>query len=79
MNQIIYELKVAKGTVYHYFTSKEALLTAVVEDIVEAYIDSIKIQMQSSIGETWSHPRGKWYAHTSKSSFSPSLFYPPTT
>lgn len=34
MQEIMDELKIAKGTIYHYFASKEALLEAVIEDIV---------------------------------------------
>ncbi len=35
MQEIMDELKIAKGTIYHYFKSKEALLEAVVEDIAD--------------------------------------------
>jgi AcrR family transcriptional regulator len=35
MQNIVDFLDIAKGTIYHYFTSKEELLEAVVEDIIE--------------------------------------------
>ena len=35
INEIITSLKIAKGTFYHYFSSKEELLEAVVEDIID--------------------------------------------
>lgn len=35
MQDIMGALGIAKGTIYHYFKSKEALLEAVIEDIVE--------------------------------------------
>ncbi|WP_435886114.1 TetR/AcrR family transcriptional regulator [Streptomyces erythrochromogenes] len=35
MNEVVADLAVAKGTVYHYFRSKEELLEAVVTDIVK--------------------------------------------
>ena len=35
MKNIMDELNIAKGTIYHYFKSKEDLLEAVVENIIE--------------------------------------------
>ncbi len=35
MNALIQELNIAKGTVYHYFSSKEDLLEAVVDDLID--------------------------------------------
>ncbi len=35
MQQLMKTLKVAKGTIYHYFSSKEDLLEAVVEDLID--------------------------------------------
>lgn len=35
MQDVMDELKIAKGTIYHYFESKEALLEAVVENMVD--------------------------------------------
>ncbi len=32
MHAVMKKLNIAKGTIYHYFASKEALLEAVVED-----------------------------------------------
>ena len=48
MNQIIQELKIAKGTVYHYFSSKDDLLDAVVDDFVDRYIESVQVQMKEA-------------------------------
>ena len=39
MQDIINYLDIAKGTIYHYFPSKEALLEAVVENIVDTHIE----------------------------------------
>jgi len=36
MQDLMDKLGIAKGTIYHYFASKEALLEAVVEDLVDA-------------------------------------------
>jgi len=35
MQSLMVKLDVAKGTIYHYFTSKEELLEAVVEDLID--------------------------------------------
>jgi AcrR family transcriptional regulator len=35
MQDIMVKLNIAKGTIYHYFSSKEELLEAVVEDLVD--------------------------------------------
>ncbi len=43
MQDLMKHLNIAKGTVYHYFASKEALLEAVVETMIDASIE----QMQS--------------------------------
>ena len=48
MQSIMNELDIAKGTIYHYFASKEALLQAVVEDIAQKVFD----QMQQVIQDT---------------------------
>jgi AcrR family transcriptional regulator len=48
MVEIMDALEIAKGTIYHYFKSKEALFEAVIEDIVEK---SVK-QMASLIKDS---------------------------
>jgi AcrR family transcriptional regulator len=35
MQELMKTLKIAKGTIYHYFSSKEDLLEAVVEDLID--------------------------------------------
>jgi AcrR family transcriptional regulator len=35
MHAVMKKLNIAKGTIYHYFASKEALLEAVVEDLID--------------------------------------------
>ena len=47
MQDIMDTLDIAKGTIYHYFKSKEALLEAVIEDIVDRSIE----QMQTLVKE----------------------------
>lgn len=42
MVDIMDALKIAKGTIYHYFKSKEALFEAVIEDIVEENIKHMR-------------------------------------
>jgi len=42
MQDIITQLGIAKGTIYHYFNSKEELLDAVVENTVAEYIEKLK-------------------------------------
>lgn len=45
MQEIMDELKIAKGTIYHYFASKEALLEAVIEDIVRENSQTMQKQL----------------------------------
>lgn len=42
MHDIMNALGIAKGTIYHYFKSKGALLEAVIEDIVEGNIEQMQ-------------------------------------
>ena len=48
MQAIMDELSIAKGTIYHYFASKEELLEAVVEDLISERIRAKKEMMKSS-------------------------------
>ncbi len=48
MQDVMQTLGIAKGTIYHYFKSKEALLEAVIESIVDMNIE----KMQTIIEET---------------------------
>ncbi len=50
VNDIVSALGIAKGTVYHYFKSKDELLTAVVEHIVEEYIDQLQAVLEQAEG-----------------------------
>src|SRR5882672_1556732 len=47
MQDVMDALGIAKGTIYHYFKSKEALLEAVIEDITQQNIE----QMQTLVKE----------------------------
>jgi AcrR family transcriptional regulator len=50
MQDIMDALGIAKGTIYHYFKSKEELLEAVVEATVEEYIASMEKVLNESEG-----------------------------
>lgn len=50
MQEIIETLGIAKGTLYHYFTSKEQLLEAVIEQIVEQNIERLKTILDTAHG-----------------------------
>lgn len=41
MQDVINYLDIAKGTIYHYFASKEALLQAVIQEIVDESVDQM--------------------------------------
>ena len=43
MQDIMEYLKIAKGTIYHYFKSKEDILEAVIEDIAEENLSQMEI------------------------------------
>jgi len=45
---IMEALEIAKGTIYHYFKSKEALFEAVIEDIVEENIKHMKALVENA-------------------------------
>lgn len=48
MIDIMGALKIAKGTIYHYFKSKEALFEAVIEDIVEESVKQMAALIKNS-------------------------------
>lgn len=48
MRDIMTRLNIAKGTIYHYFTSKEQLLESVVEQIIEREFETVKKLVQKS-------------------------------
>ncbi|OJU80683.1 MAG: hypothetical protein BGO10_02585 [Chlamydia sp. 32-24] len=50
MQDFMNHLGIAKGTIYHYFKSKEELLEAVVEDIVNQHIEEMNILIQKTTG-----------------------------
>lgn len=50
MQDFMNYLGIAKGTIYHYFKSKEDLLEAVVEDIVNEHLEKMKYWIQNSKG-----------------------------
>ncbi len=50
MQDVMTDLGVAKGTIYHYFRSKDALLDAVVADIVEATTAQMRVLAESTPG-----------------------------
>lgn len=50
MRDVMEMLGIAKGTIYHYFTSKEHLLEAVVEDIIEEDIERRQALMEEVSG-----------------------------
>lgn len=48
MVDIMDTLGIAKGTIYHYFSSKEALFEAVIEDIVEENVTHMEALVKNS-------------------------------
>ena len=50
MRDIMDALGIAKGTIYHYFKSKEELLEAVVEDYVDEYIAGMEKVLNETEG-----------------------------
>lgn len=50
MEDIVKELEIAKGTVYHYFKSKDELLDAVVDSTVESYISDLESVLSKAKG-----------------------------
>ena len=50
MQDIMNALGIAKGTIYHYFKSKEELLEAVVEDSVDKYIAGLEKVLNETEG-----------------------------
>ena len=50
MQDVMNMLGIAKGTIYHYFSSKEELLEAVVEQTVDEYITAIQSVLAKTEG-----------------------------
>lgn len=50
MQDFMNHLGIAKGTIYHYFKSKEELLEAVVEDIVNQHLEKMQTLIQETKG-----------------------------
>jgi AcrR family transcriptional regulator len=50
MQDVMDHLGIAKGTIYHYFESKEALLEAVIEKIVDTNIEHMQTLIQDTTG-----------------------------
>ncbi len=50
MQDVMDNLGIAKGTIYHYFDSKEALFDAVIEHIVNKNIEYMQTLMQDTTG-----------------------------
>src|ERR1700733_4203361 len=50
MQDFMNHLGIAKGTIYHYFKSKEELLEAVVEDIVNQHLEKMQALIQETNG-----------------------------
>jgi AcrR family transcriptional regulator len=50
MQAVMEKLQIAKGTIYHYFNSKEALLEAVIENIVDENVEEMKLALEASKG-----------------------------
>lgn len=57
MQDIITQLGIAKGTIYHYFNSKEELLDAVVENTVAEYIEKLKAVLDKTQGNALNRMR----------------------
>lgn len=50
LQDVMEHLGIAKGTIYHYFDSKEDLLEAVVIDMVDARLNEIKVKLKDIKG-----------------------------
>lgn len=50
MNDVMEALGIAKGTIYHYFKSKDELLEAVIENIVDTTIVHMQMLMHDTTG-----------------------------
>jgi AcrR family transcriptional regulator len=50
INTIVEELNIAKGTFYHYFSSKEEILCAILEESLEEYSEGIKEELSCLSG-----------------------------
>ena len=50
LQDVMDHLGIAKGTIYHYFKSKEELLEAVIEDIVNKHFEKMEALLQEAKG-----------------------------
>lgn len=51
LNDVVAALKVAKGTVYHYFSSKEELLDAVVGHMSAQFLEMVREKLKGQEGD----------------------------
>ncbi len=51
MQDVMDRLGIAKGTIYHYFNSKEELFEAVIEQTVREYIERMQILLDETDGD----------------------------
>lgn len=52
IQDVMNHLGISKGAIYHYFKSKEELLEAVVEDIVNGHLEKMQTLIQETKGTT---------------------------
>jgi len=52
--QVMEVLGIAKGTIYHYFSSKEHLLEAVVDELAEGYVKRREVELAGAEGDALS-------------------------
>jgi AcrR family transcriptional regulator len=51
LQDVMHQVKIAKGTTYHYFKSKMELLDAVIMQMVDEYIDAIEKALKQADGD----------------------------
>ena len=75
MRHIMDELNIAKGTIYHYFTSKEDLLEAVVTSTVDEFIAAMKAVLHETEGDGLTKLRALTKASSIEETNAPLLEY----
>lgn len=50
MQDVMKKLNIAKGTIYHYFKSKDEILDAVIDNMIENYLDQLKARISNVSG-----------------------------
>lgn len=66
VNDIIQKVGIAKGTFYHYFPSKEALILELRRQYMQSFFQVIEQEMGQNSKQTWDQKLQAWFTGSAK-------------